>query len=176
MFCFQAAGAEVPSAADREPLLEAGAHHAGVKLLEERGCFLQQLLPLRRIEPGLEIALGVEAQDRQPVILHARNRRFEPVALETRRSWPGQLAMRCSQARNAASWPGLTRDEITAETGAGRTPAALSRTKCTSSGPDQHRLAGVQKSRSPLGTQPGGCGLDIGEALLDHPVHLHGRA
>ena len=24
--------------------------------------------------------------------------------------------MRCSQARNAASWPGLTRDEITAET------------------------------------------------------------
>ena len=39
--------------------------------------------------------------------------------------------MRCSQARNAASWPGLTRDEIAAETGAGRTPVALSRTKCT---------------------------------------------
>ena len=46
---------------------------------------LDQLLAHRRVEPGLEVGLAVEAQDGDVVLLHAGHRRLEAVALQARR-------------------------------------------------------------------------------------------
>ena len=68
-----------------EPLLEAGARHPGVELLGERRGLLDQLLALGRIEPGLQVGLAVEAQDGDEILLHARHRRLEAIALQAGR-------------------------------------------------------------------------------------------
>ena len=74
-----------PPALVAEPLLEAGARHAGVELLGERLGLLDELLAHRRIEPGLQVGLVVEAQDGDEVLLDAGHRRLEAIALQAGR-------------------------------------------------------------------------------------------
>ena len=68
----------------QEPLVEARPGDAGVEFLGEIACRLQELVTFRRVEPGLQVRLGVEAHDGEPILLHAGHRRLEAIALETR--------------------------------------------------------------------------------------------
>jgi len=56
-----------------------------MELRDERRGLAQQGLPLRRIHPALQISLGVETQDRHPIVLHTRDQGLEAIALKAAR-------------------------------------------------------------------------------------------
>jgi hypothetical protein len=66
-------------------LVEAGAHDARVALIGEGFRLIEQFLALGRVQPGLEVRFGIEAQDGQPIVLNTGDRRLAPIALKARR-------------------------------------------------------------------------------------------
>ena len=156
MFCFHAAGPAAAAAPTVNHWSKPGAHDAGVEFLQERRRSLQQLLARGRFEPGLQIAPRCRSAG-SPASRPARRgsaARTDSPGTPATCAWAA--AMRCSQARKAASCPGLTRVAISPPRPApAATPAAPSRTRCTSSSADQHRLHFAAATVcAPVGTQP----------------------
>ena len=72
-------------------MVEAGAHDPRVALIGEGFQLIEQFLALGRVQPGLEVRFGIEAQDGQPIVLNTGDRRLAPIALK-----PGDFA--CASA------------------------------------------------------------------------------
>lgn len=66
-------------------MVEAGAHDPRVALIGEGFRLIEQFLALGRVQPGLEVRFGIEAQDGQPIVLNTGDRRLAPIALKARR-------------------------------------------------------------------------------------------
>ena len=72
-------------------MVEAGAHDPRVALLGKGFRLIEQFLALGRVQPGLEVRFGIEAQDGQPIVLNTGDRRLASIALK-----PGDFA--CASA------------------------------------------------------------------------------
>src|SRR5262249_61991870 len=78
-------GHRTAATAAGEPLIEAGPPLARVVLGPEARGLLQQSLTLLRVEPGVEVLVGIEPDHRRPVLLHPGDWRLEPVTGEARK-------------------------------------------------------------------------------------------
>ena len=117
------------------------------------------------------MGLAVEAQDRQPVVLNARDRRLEPVALKTnglgldRRDPLPPLAIGDFLA-------GLDPGRDHRRDGGGQHTAAVVAHQVNIHRSGQHGLHIVHEFQPLSRIQPGGGRLEAGETLQDHPVNL----
>ena len=140
---------------------------------EGRG-FVDEGLSERRVEPGLEIGLRVEAQDGDIVLLHAGYRRLEPIALQPGRPRlrGGDLALPGAVLRFPA---GLHAGGDDGRDGRGLDAAGLVPDDMDVVAADQHRRGAVDPLLAFGGSQPALCVGQAREALQDHPVDLQRR-
>ncbi len=128
-------------------------------------------MALRRVQPRVEVGLGVERQDRHPVVLDAGDGRIEPVALKS-----GVLRLR----RGNALVPDairllLTRFDVHRDDRRNR----ISRLRCLIAfddvnvvPADEHRLRALEQTEPLFGAEPGLRLLASRELLQDDPVDL----
>ena len=129
------------------------------------------MLALRRVQPRVEVGLGVERQDRHPVVLDAGDGRIEPVALKS-----GVLRLRRGNAlvpdaiRLLLTRFDVHRDDCRNRISRLRRLIAFDDVNVVAT--DQHRLRGLEQPEALVGAEPGLRLLASRELLQDDPVDL----
>ena len=135
---------------------------------------LKERLALGQVHPALEMGFGVEPEDRHPVVLDARNRRFEAEALKPRRarlSRRDTLLPRPERVLLPGFDPGgENRRDRRRRSARGRIAQEVHIVHA-----DQHRLYLRDQLLPRAGMQPGDRAVGGFEALQDHPIDLHRR-
>jgi len=155
-------------------LVEAGAHCPHAAGIGEGFRLIDKLLALRRVEPGLEVRFGIEAQDGQTIVLNAGHRRLDPVALK---AWRLRLC-RGDSASPFAVGVFLPRFDPRRDHGGDRRRQRAG--LCIDDEmdivlSDQNRLRFGNQALALAGPEPCCRRIARGEALQDDPVDLRRR-